>query len=266
MNLVNLLYLNPNSSLFKEEQLPVIRVFLSLLLISILTLGVLLIFDVVSLYQSLFYFTAAIFVCVTILYLWIKFFINDIIRDDHKNYSITTNSIEAEGNRSEKTPTQKFSDIDFDERISQLNSLLISFALRLTRDRKAAEELHRETIIKAYRLKDKFSEGTNFKSWITTIMRNTFIDNYRNRNLKEGIKQSTTKKFIISDEGRYSKDISELQTAVNKLGDRFRVPFVMSYEGYEYAEIAHELGIPISTVKARIFIARQKLKNLNNEH
>jgi RNA polymerase sigma-70 factor (ECF subfamily) len=50
------------------------------------------------------------------------------------------------------------------------------------------------------------------------------------------------------------------------LGDDYKVPFELHFQGFKYKEIADRLGIPIGTVKSRIFIARKKLMDLLPEY
>jgi|GEM_PF-3840115 len=68
---------------------------------------------------------------------------------------------------------------EFFKHIEEVNPILKNFALRLTQDEEKALDLYQETVCKALKNKDSFTEGTNFKAWITTIMRNTFINDYR---------------------------------------------------------------------------------------
>jgi RNA polymerase sigma-70 factor (ECF subfamily) len=51
----------------------------------------------------------------------------------------------------------------------------------------------------------------------------------------------------------------EINAKISNLGEEYKVPFNMHFEGFKYKEIADKLQIPIGTVKSRIFIARQKL-------
>ena len=52
------------------------------------------------------------------------------------------------------------------------------------------------------------------------------------------------------------------EKAWEALEDEYKEPFVMHFHGFKYKEIADKLGIPIGTVKSRIFIARKKLMDL----
>ena len=164
---------------------------------------------------------------------------------------------------------------EFTEKTNQLENLLFSFALRLTRSRQDAEDLMQETKIKAYKYRNKFTEGTNFKGWISTIMRNTFINHYRKaktrRHLNHTVEEHTANvavKHTVENAGEQTLRMQELKQMMNSIGDIYSVPFLMFYKGYEYQEIAQKLNIPIGTVKSRIFSARVKMKSLlgNKRH
>lgn len=164
---------------------------------------------------------------------------------------------------------------EFTQKTNQLENLLFSFALRLTRSRQDAEDLMQETKIKAYKYRNKFTEGTNFKGWISTIMRNTFINHYRKaktrRHLNHTVEEHTANvavKHTVNNAGEQTLRMQELKKMMNSIGDIYSVPFLMFYKGYEYQEIAEKLNIPIGTVKSRIFSARVKMKGLlgNKRH
>jgi RNA polymerase sigma-70 factor (ECF subfamily) len=56
--------------------------------------------------------------------------------------------------------------------------------------------------------------------------------------------------------------MKELIHMVEELDDSVKIPFLMHYQGYKYQEIADHLGLPLGTVKSRIFFARKELKEL----
>jgi RNA polymerase sigma factor (sigma-70 family) len=155
---------------------------------------------------------------------------------------------------------------EFNNSLLEMKSNLQRFAMSLTSDRDTALDLVQDTYLKAITYKDKFVDYTNLKAWVFTIMKNTFINNYR-RNVKENtiiditqdlyfINQPHDKGFI-SPESSFSEN--EIERAIDELPDEFRIPFRMHVDGYKYKEIADELGLKIGTVKSRIFFTRQKL-------
>ncbi|HKL33406.1 MAG TPA: sigma-70 family RNA polymerase sigma factor [Tangfeifania sp.] len=157
--------------------------------------------------------------------------------------------------------------IQFNNTLLSLKNNLRYYALSLTSDSERANDLLQETMLKALTYRDKFKENTNFKAWIYTIMRNTFINDYR-RNVKRKdtfdymsndihIAQSIDKVYPSPDSFYNSK---EIMANIEALEDEYRVPFNMFLEGYKYKEIAEELELPLGTVKSRIFFTRKKLE------
>ena len=158
---------------------------------------------------------------------------------------------------------------EFTQKIGKLDNLLFSFALRLTKNRQDAQDLMQETSLRAYRHRDKFASGTNFKSWISTIMRNTYINRYRKmktrkhvNNPMEEFSYALESKNAVANSAEHDMRMTELTKMLDSVGELYSVPFMMFYKGYEYKEIAAHLGIPIGTVKSRIFLARQRMKQM----
>ena len=56
-------------------------------------------------------------------------------------------------------------------------NILNSFAYNLTKNMEDAKDLFQETAFRAMTNRDKFRDGTNFKAWLFTIMKNIFINN-----------------------------------------------------------------------------------------
>ncbi|MBC6992893.1 sigma-70 family RNA polymerase sigma factor [Neolewinella lacunae] len=156
---------------------------------------------------------------------------------------------------------------EFTQEIGKLENLLFSFALRLTRSQQDAQDLIQETSMRAYRHRDKFTMGTNFKSWVSTIMRNTYINNYRKNKSRKHVNQpiehftfALESHSAVPNQGEHDMRLKELKGMLDGIGEIYRIPFMMFLRGYEYKEIADQMDIPIGTVKSRIFLARQKMK------
>ncbi|MEM1328800.1 MAG: RNA polymerase sigma factor [Bacteroidota bacterium] len=149
-----------------------------------------------------------------------------------------------------------------------LEHKLYAFAMKLTRNSADADDLMQETAVRAYSNRDKFQMGTNFKSWTTTIMRNTFINRYRmkrRRNLVDGPLEDHTyaiESNTVSNGSESVMMMQELRKILDQIKPKYRIPFLMHYQGYEYQEIAKEMNIPIGTVKSRLYTARQQLTKL----
>ena len=155
----------------------------------------------------------------------------------------------------------------FQANILNLQDNLFNFAMMLTSNRENAYDLVQDTTLKVLDNEDKYTEGTNFKGWVFTIMRNIFINNYRRASRAATIVDTTDNLYHLNlsqDSGleapEHSLTVNEVTEVLNKFEDDLRVPFTMHIKGYKYQEIAEELDMPIGTVKSRIFFARKRLQ------
>jgi len=164
------------------------------------------------------------------------------------------------------------STLQFVKQFNSFQDKLLAFAIKLTKNQEEAKDLLQETAMRAYDNREKFKVGTNFKGWVTTIMRNTFINNYRREKRRRTVNEPLdTFLFAVENtntvsNGAYSRlTMEELEAMFEEIGDAYKVPFLMFFKGYHYDEIAEQMEIPMGTVKSRIFFARKKLKNLVRE-
>ncbi len=144
---------------------------------------------------------------------------------------------------------------------------LSSFALKLARNKMDADDLLQETAIKAYKNFGHFAEGSNFKNWTFTILKNTFISKYRRRKKLNLVSKpiEDMEYAVVKDEPIVSKskyNLKDLSNSIETLSDKSKEPFIMYINGYQYNEISESLDIPIGTVKSRIHFARTKLRKL----
>jgi len=155
---------------------------------------------------------------------------------------------------------------DFDS----LSNYLRGFAMNLAKDKTMADDLFQETALNAFRHKDKFRKDTNMKAWLSTIMKNSFINQYRKRQrrskiyqratVREGYSSSLSGKSI-HNEGEVNISVEEITKLIDRLDENFRIPFLMTYQGYKYEEIQAAMGdAPMGTIKSRIHQARKILK------
>lgn len=159
------------------------------------------------------------------------------------------------------------------QRIVGLQGNLLSFAVQLTRNREEAEDLLQDTTLKVLDNEGKYTENTNFKGWVFTIMRNIFINNYRRQTRCATIVDQTQDLYHLNlpqdsgfetPEGSYATQ--EISAVINSFSDGYRVPFTMHVAGYKYTEIAEKMNLPVGTVKSRIFFARQRLQALLKDY
>ncbi len=157
--------------------------------------------------------------------------------------------------------------IEFSHIINQESFKLKNYALMLTRNVEDANDLVQETMLKALSYRTKFLIGTNLKAWLYTIMKNSFINNYRRLIRRNTIIDTTDTNFLMDVQGNLAENLGEsyfikndIGTAVNELPEDLKITFSLNADGFKYHEIAEQLNIPIGTVKTRIFVAKRKLR------
>jgi RNA polymerase sigma-70 factor (ECF subfamily) len=162
---------------------------------------------------------------------------------------------------------------EFNNSLIGLETNMMKFALSLTSDHTRAEDLVQDTFMKAITYKDKFVDYTNLKAWVFTIMKNTFINNYRRAVKENTIIDGTAELHFLNlpqDSGFESPDSSyssdEITAVIESLEDDFRIPFQMHIQGFKYKEIAEKLDLKIGTVKSRIFFTRKKLMEILEDY
>lgn len=154
------------------------------------------------------------------------------------------------------------------------------FALRLAGEPDQANDLVQDTYLRAWKAWDQYEVGTNAKSWLFTICRNLFL-----RGVERGKRQKATVEEraprestavggdIVNPmwtaasqkdpEGSFFDSIvdDEVLRAIDDLPEEYRTAVVMSdVEGLPYADIADAMGVPVGTVKSRIFRGRRLLQ------
>ncbi|HKO14819.1 MAG TPA: sigma-70 family RNA polymerase sigma factor [Gemmatimonadaceae bacterium] len=153
------------------------------------------------------------------------------------------------------------------------------FALSLERDEADADDLVQETFLKAYEAWDTYTPGTECRGWLFTICRNTF---YRRRRREE--RQVTCEDpelealgaVAVHDAARQSGygeiftrfDLSDaIDRAIDSLPEAFReVVLLVDVHDQSYEAAAAMLGVPIGTVRSRLFRARRLLQEALIDH
>ncbi|MEI6507704.1 MAG: sigma-70 family RNA polymerase sigma factor [Bacteroidota bacterium] len=157
--------------------------------------------------------------------------------------------------------------IEFKNKVHKESRSLKSYAYQLTRNTEDSNDLVQDTMLKAFTYQDKFTEGTNLKGWLYTIMKNTFINNYR-RMVKRNtfIDQTDNDYYLdssslsVKNDGEIRFMMKDIENAIDSLPISLKKPFTMNFKGFKYHEISEILHIPIGTVKTRIFVARRHLR------
>ena len=104
-------------------------------------------------------------------------------------------------------------------------------------------------------------------------MRNIFINNYRTEVRDQIFVDQTDTLFHLNSPRELDDyitdndyDTKEIYRVVHSLPRDYRIPFLMHIAGFKYREIAERLGLPLGTVKSRIFFTRQQLQALLKDY
>ena len=162
---------------------------------------------------------------------------------------------------------------NFNKDVMGQSHLLLDYAKKFTNNHNDAEDLLQDTLIKVFRYFENFKEGTNLTGWMYTIMRNTFINDYRRKSIstklisqKEELSPADLSRSSVKNQAESSFMNADIQRALKTLPEAYYTPFVMHFEGYKYYEIAEHLQIPDGTVKTRIHVARKMLQKSLQEY
>ncbi|MBD5280188.1 MAG: sigma-70 family RNA polymerase sigma factor [Bacteroides sp.] len=163
--------------------------------------------------------------------------------------------------------------VTFKQRLLGLQGNLLNFAYQLTTSKETAQDLVQDTTLKVLDNESKYVDNVNFKGWVFTIMRNIFINNYRRQVRSATVidKSEDLYHLNLSQESGFSTPegsfaAKEISSAIQEFSEDYRIPFTMYVQGYKYSEIAEHMGLPLGTVKSRIFFARKRLQNVLKDY
>lgn len=162
----------------------------------------------------------------------------------------------------------------FTELVRRFEPQVHAVCLKMVHNQETARDLTQETFVKAFGALDSFDRSFTFSTWLYKIARNTCIDHFRRQKLetysldaplqtKEGQMQrdfpspihSPERHLLLKERGRLITD------AIESLPDKYREVIQLRHkQELAYEEIAEILSVPLGTVKARLFRARELLK------
>ena len=157
---------------------------------------------------------------------------------------------------------------DFEILALPLLDALYNFARWLCSDPDEAQDLVQETFAKALKNFASFQQGSNFRAWMFTILRNTFLTS-RTGLERRNTTQEDEEEFedsVAATENPETilirrADVELVQEAIAKLAPNFRdVLLLADLEEMRYQEVADVLGVPIGTVMSRLARARKQVR------
>lgn len=164
----------------------------------------------------------------------------------------------------------------FDEIVARYKDGIYNYIGRMISNRDEVDDLAQEVFVRAYAGLKSFRQDSNLRTWLYRIANNLCIDRYRRAGIErklivpieqedeEGVRQidlpdRTYDPQMVCERTELQ---AQVQKALARLPDKLRMTILLyDMEGLSYEEIAETLGVPIGTVKSRLFNARMQLRN-----
>ena len=140
------------------------------------------------------------------------------------------------------------------------------------------EDIEQEVYIKTWRNLDNYKENGKFKQWISALTANVCRDYFRSRQYKIGEAQVNDEEILeaaaVSGKQEERLDARPRQKANLKAVDNLprkmrQVVVLFEFEELSYEQISKKTGLPVGTIKSRLFNARkilsEELKFLKGE-
>lgn len=153
------------------------------------------------------------------------------------------------------------------------------FALSLTRDPTDAQDIVQETYLRAYRSWHTFDPGSDCRRWLFTICRNAFLRARQQTRMEvEAIDGDAEAIAAAREHGAMIQDGTDrllaavdlgpaLEQALAGLDEPFRSAVqLVDVEDQSYEAAAEILGVPIGTVRSRLFRARRQMQQKLRKH
>ena len=151
----------------------------------------------------------------------------------------------------------------FDSLMRAHEDRVFSICLRMLRDREAALDAVQETFITVFRKADRFAGRSAFSTWLYRVAVNTCYDVARRTRRKntDALPEGFDPSDPAAADGYESADIRpEIEAALAALPAEFRAAVVLAdLEGLALETVAEAIGVPIGTVKSRVFRGRRLL-------
>ena len=155
---------------------------------------------------------------------------------------------------------------EFEERLAECGPLAFRVARGVLRNTPDAEDVAQEALLRAFKSFERLRDRNRFRGWLVKISFRLALD--RLRLSKRRARRETlwsqpahlSRPLTAEDVAASNQFQSHLERALEELPEKLRLALLLSaMDGYTIEEISAMLGVPLGTVKSRIFIARKKL-------
>jgi RNA polymerase sigma-70 factor, ECF subfamily len=151
----------------------------------------------------------------------------------------------------------------FRVQVESYRQRLLRVALRLARNRAAAEDLVQDTLVRALDRADQFQHGTHVETWLAAILTHLFLDELKHRKVVLKAEPEIASRCVVDfDPEIASISDDELRAAIDRLEPELREVIELCYfQQKRYCEVAAILKKPVSTIGTRLLRARARLRD-----
>jgi RNA polymerase sigma-70 factor, ECF subfamily len=164
--------------------------------------------------------------------------------------------------------------------VERYEPLIKGFLYKRLKDEERVQDLTQDTFLRVHRARARYDSARKFSTWIFTIASNLLKNEYRNRSRrretpftelrKESQQQASARPIEFEsdsptpEQSTYRGELRDaIRQAIGRMDEHHRIPFVMrEVEDRTYEEISEAIGVPVGTVKSRLFRARSAFQTL----
>jgi RNA polymerase sigma-70 factor (ECF subfamily) len=162
----------------------------------------------------------------------------------------------------------------FEELVRRYQRPIAAYVYRMVGDYDSALDLTQEVFIKVYNSLSRYRAEFKFSTWIYKIAHNAAIDHLRRHAVREQALSGTvdgerrevtieSKRLTPEQESERKERCSEIESVVQLLQSSYRELIILRHShDLSYDEIAEVTGLPLGTVKNRLFRAREAMRDL----
>lgn len=155
---------------------------------------------------------------------------------------------------------------EFEVRLVESSTLAFRVAFGVLRQRQDAEDIAQEAFARAHRHFRQLRDRDRFRAWLVRMTWRLAI-NRRRADQRRAARESvlvSPQATLSTDESHAARErAQQLWRAIDALPEKLRLVVVLAaIEGHDVQEVARLLGLPPGTVKSRLFLGRQRLKEL----
>jgi RNA polymerase sigma-70 factor, ECF subfamily len=152
---------------------------------------------------------------------------------------------------------------EFEERLAECGPLAYRVARGVLRNDADAEDVAQEALLRAYRRFERLRDRARFRGWLVRIAFRLAIDRLRSANrreVRETVWYRETRQVSTEHAAAKNEFQAHLERAMEELSEKHRLVLLLAaMQGHTLEKVSEMLGVPLGTVKSRLFFARKQL-------